>query len=85
MKIEEAIRILKNDEGYDVISPDADKAIKLAIRSLEAWDEVDYLVNKTYWGFPIGLDYCLDRLTEIMKEVADEHTDSNFLAQITRR
>ena len=77
MKIEEAIRILKNDEGYDVISPDADKAIKLAIRSLEAWDEVDYLVNKTYWRFPIGLDYCLDMLTEIMKEVADEHTDSN--------
>ena len=36
MTREEAIRILKNDEGYDVISPDADKAIKLAIRSLEA-------------------------------------------------
>lgn len=72
MTRKEAIRILKNDEGYDVISPDADKAIKLAIRSLEALDEVDYLVNKTYWAFPIGLDYCLDRLTEIMKEVEDD-------------
>ena len=61
MKVKEAIRILKN----------ADKAIKLAIRSLEAWDEVDDLVNKTYWAFPVGLDYCLDRLTEIMKEVED--------------
>ena len=40
MTREEAIRILKNDEGYDVISPDADEAIKLAIRSLEAWDAV---------------------------------------------
>lgn len=51
------------------------EAVDVAIRSLEAWDEVDYLVNKTYWGFPIGLDYCLDMLTEIMKEVEDAVSD----------
>lgn len=51
------------------------EAIDMAIRSLEAWDKVDYLVNKTYWGFPIGLDYCLDMLTEIMEGVKD--ADSN--------
>ena len=70
----EAIDLLSNLIGSveDSNGNDYDKAIHMAIRSLEAWDEVSYLVNKTYWGFPIGLDYCLDMLTEIMKGVEDE-------------
>lgn len=70
----EAVDLLSNLIGAveDSNGNDYDKAIHIAISSIDAWDEVDDLVNKTYWAFPVGLDYCLDRLTEIMKEVEDE-------------
>lgn len=73
MTREEAIKHLlemKDGMPFDKCR-DWREAVTIAIKSIIALRKIDVLVNKTYWAYPIGIDYCLDALEDILKEVEE--------------
>lgn len=81
MTREEAINILKNDEGYDVISPDAREAIGMAIRSLETENVIEIVrCRDCRWNYihvtPKGNDYHICKLLNL----AFDNDDNFFCA-----
>ena len=74
MEIEEAKDLLSNISAYDIDGKrgkDKQEAIKLAIRSLESWQNVEEEIDTYLWTEGFGNEYRNDIRNIIRKALAE--------------